>query len=83
MSTLDDVLADLEAESAQLEALVADLDEDGWRTPTPAEGWDVAHQVAHLAWTDETAVAGTTYTYAVTALDRVWNESRPSRVRSA
>lgn len=56
MSTLDDVLADLEAESAQLEALVADLDEDGWRTPTPAEGWDVAHQVAHLAWTDETAV---------------------------
>ena len=43
MSTLDDVLADLEAESAQLEALVADLDEDGWRTPTPAEGWDVAH----------------------------------------
>lgn len=56
MSTLDDVLADLEAESAQLEALVADLDEAGWRTPTPAEGWDVAHQVAHLAWTDETAV---------------------------
>lgn len=60
MSTLDDVLADLEAESAQLEALVADLDEDGWRTPTPAEGWDVAHQVAHLAWTDETAVKAAT-----------------------
>jgi uncharacterized lipoprotein YddW (UPF0748 family) len=33
-------------------------------------------------WTDGTAVAGTTYTYAVTALDRLWNESRPSRVRS-
>jgi uncharacterized protein (TIGR03084 family) len=60
MTTLDAVLADLEAESAQLEALVADLDEDGWRTPTPAEGWDVAHQVAHLAWTDETAVAAAT-----------------------
>ena len=60
MSTLDDVLADLEAESAQLEALVADLDEGGWRTPTPAEGWDVAHQVAHLAWTDETAVKAAT-----------------------
>ena len=29
------------------------LDEDGWRTPTPAAGWDVATQVAHLAWTDE------------------------------
>jgi uncharacterized protein (TIGR03084 family) len=36
------------------------LDDDGWRTPTPAEGWDVAHQVAHLAWTDEVAVAAAT-----------------------
>ena len=32
----------------------------GWRTPTPAAGWDVAHQVAHLAWTDEVAVAAAT-----------------------
>ena len=30
----------------------------GWRAPTPADGWDVAHQVAHLAWTDEVAIAG-------------------------
>ena len=30
---------------------------EGWRTPTPAAGWDVATQVAHLAWTDEVAVA--------------------------
>ena len=28
----------------------------GWRAATPAAGWDVAHQVAHLAWTDEVAV---------------------------
>ena len=60
MSTLDDVLADLEAEGDQLDALVAPLDEAGWRTPTPAAGWDVAHQVAHLAWTDETAVKAAT-----------------------
>lgn len=33
-------------------------------------------------WTDGSAVEGTSYTYAVTALDRLWNESRPSRVRS-
>ena len=50
---LDHVLADLAAESGRLDALVNDLDDDGWRTPTPAEGWDVATQVAHLAWTDE------------------------------
>jgi uncharacterized protein (TIGR03084 family) len=58
MSRVDEVLADLRAEGDQLEALVSGLpdDEHGWRAPTPAAGWDVAHQVAHLAWTDETAV---------------------------
>ncbi len=53
---LTSVLDDLATESAGIDALVADLDEAGWRTATPAEGWDVAHQVAHLAWTDEAAV---------------------------
>jgi uncharacterized protein (TIGR03084 family) len=62
MSVLDDVLADLAAEGERLDALVAGLDEQGWRAPTPAEGWDVATTVAHLLWTDETsvkAIAGT------------------------
>ena len=54
------VLADLAAEGDRLEALVAGLDEAGWRTPTPAAGWDVAAQVGHLAWTDETALAAAT-----------------------
>jgi len=59
-SILEQVLGDLEAESAALEAIVAPLDEAGWRTPTPAAGWDVATQIAHLAWTDEVAVAAAT-----------------------
>ncbi|MBV8986215.1 MAG: TIGR03084 family protein [Acidimicrobiia bacterium] len=46
---------DLVAETADLEALVADLDEAGWATPTPAEGWDVKDQVGHLAYFDERA----------------------------
>jgi uncharacterized protein (TIGR03084 family) len=54
---LEAVLADLATEGDRLEALVADLPEAGWRTLTPAAGWDVATQVAHLAWTDEAAVA--------------------------
>ena len=29
---------------------------DGWTRPTPAPGWTVATQVAHLLWTDEVAV---------------------------
>ena len=54
------VLADLAAEGDRLDDLVAPLDEQGWRTSTPAAGWDVAHQIAHLAWTDEAAVAAAT-----------------------
>ncbi|HEY3530489.1 MAG TPA: TIGR03084 family metal-binding protein [Nocardioides sp.] len=57
---LDAVLDDLATESARLEALVVDLPEEGWRTPTPAPGWDVATQIAHLAWTDEAAYAAAT-----------------------
>lgn len=54
---LEQVLADLAAESDQLDRAVADLEETGWRRPTPADGWDVASQIAHLAWTDEAAQA--------------------------
>ncbi|MFC6287178.1 TIGR03084 family metal-binding protein [Nocardioides sp. GCM10027113] len=67
---LDDLLADLKAEGDRLWAVVQGLDESetgGWRTPTPAPGWTVATQVAHLAWTDEVAV--------VAATDKVaWDE---------
>ncbi|MDN5743512.1 MAG: TIGR03084 family metal-binding protein [Nocardioidaceae bacterium] len=55
MSVLDDVIADLTAESDQLRAAVAAIDEAGWRTPTPAAGWDIATTIAHLLWTDEVA----------------------------
>ncbi len=34
-------------------------------------------------WVDETALTGSRYTYVVTALDRLWNESRPSQVRGS
>jgi uncharacterized protein (TIGR03084 family) len=48
--------ADLAAESAVTRALVTGLDEAGWRTPTPAVGWDIADQISHLAYFDEVAV---------------------------
>jgi len=48
--------ADLAAESAVTRALVAGLGEAGWRTPTPAVGWDIADQIGHLAYFDEAAV---------------------------
>jgi uncharacterized protein (TIGR03084 family) len=57
---LAEVLGDLRDEGDQLEDLVVPLDEAGWRVPTPAAGWDVARQVAHLTWTDEVAVQAAT-----------------------
>jgi len=54
------VLADLTAEGDRLDALVSGLDDAGWRSPTPAAGWDVATQVAHLLWTDDVALKAAT-----------------------
>ena len=40
--------------------MVAELEETAWLGPTPAEGWTVAHQIAHLAWTDQQALLAAT-----------------------
>ena len=57
---MSDTVAAFLSECADLDALVADLDVGGWARPTPAEGWTVAHQIAHLAWTDEVALLAAT-----------------------
>jgi uncharacterized protein (TIGR03084 family) len=53
---LDEILADLRLEGDRLRDVVVPLGTDGWATPTPAAGWTVSTQVAHLLWTDEVAV---------------------------
>lgn len=55
MADLTALLADLNAESESLEVLVATLSDEDWLTPTPAPGWTIAHQIGHLAWTDDIA----------------------------
>jgi uncharacterized protein (TIGR03084 family) len=45
----------LEAEQNELEDLLVTLADEDWRTPTPAEGWDVRDSVSHLADTEEIA----------------------------
>lgn len=42
----------LEEESQRLQDLIDELDEREWRTATPAKGWCVADQIAHLHWSD-------------------------------
>jgi uncharacterized protein (TIGR03084 family) len=59
-TVLEQVLTDLSAEGDALEAAVVGLDEQGWRTPVPAPGWDIATTIVHLAWTDECALAAGT-----------------------
>ena len=50
------LLDDLRAEGDLLQATAERLGAVGWNTSTPAQGWDVATSVAHLAWTDGVAV---------------------------
>jgi uncharacterized protein (TIGR03084 family) len=53
---LDDLVAELE----DLDSLVAGLDDEGWATPTPAEGWDVRDSIAHLAYAEDLATTAAT-----------------------
>ncbi|MEV5648041.1 TIGR03084 family metal-binding protein [Nocardia sp. NPDC052254] len=60
MADLDALLADFEAECADLDHLVAPRTDTDWALPTPAEGWTIAHQIAHLTWTDEVSTIAAT-----------------------
>ncbi|MEE6178361.1 TIGR03084 family metal-binding protein [Mycobacterium sp. 050134] len=54
------IVADLRAESDDLDALVAALPAHRWADPTPATGWTIAHQIGHLLWTDRVALTAVT-----------------------
>lgn len=53
---LDDLIEDLAAEQEALDTVLADRDEAEWASATPAGGWTVRHQVAHLTYFDDAAV---------------------------
>jgi uncharacterized protein (TIGR03084 family) len=54
------IVADLRAESDELDALVAPLPAERWGDATPAPGWTIAHQIGHLLWTDRVALTAVT-----------------------
>jgi uncharacterized protein (TIGR03084 family) len=60
MTAAEPIVSDLRAESDELDALVGDLPEPAWATGTPAAGWTIAHQIAHLLWTDQMALLAIT-----------------------
>jgi uncharacterized protein (TIGR03084 family) len=69
---------DLEAEHDALDALVAGLEPSLWDTPTPAEGWAVRDQIAHLACSDVSARLAAT---DVPAWEREFKIDRAERER--
>jgi uncharacterized protein (TIGR03084 family) len=55
VSIVAELVAELSAEIDVVDGMVAALPEIAWATQTPAVGWTVADQIAHLSWTDEQA----------------------------
>ncbi len=51
--SFEDLVADLEAETAALRGLLAPLAYGDWSRPTPADGWTIADQMSHLMFFDE------------------------------
>jgi len=70
---LQGLLDDLAAEGDQLRDTVLELGVDGWTAPTPAPGWTVATQVAHLLWTDEVAILGA-HSHESPAAKQAWDD---------
>jgi uncharacterized protein (TIGR03084 family) len=54
------LLADLDAETATLQGILSPLRDSDWQLATPAPGWHIGDQIAHLAYFDEMAVAAAT-----------------------
>lgn len=59
-SVTEDPHAALAALNARLDELVEAAGPERWNADTPAAGWDVATQIAHLAWTDEVSLTALT-----------------------
>ncbi len=60
MTDVHEVAADLQAEQAALDSIVADLRDEQWALDTPSPGWTVADQIGHLTYFDGTAALAIT-----------------------
>jgi uncharacterized protein (TIGR03084 family) len=67
MTDVHEVAADLQAEQAVLDAVVAELSDEQWQLDTPSAGWTVADQIGHLTYFDGAAATAVTDPDAFTA----------------
>jgi len=83
VTELTDVVSDLIAEGDDVDHLVAGLDAAQWTLPTPAPGWTIAHQVAHLAAIFRMAATAAADPAAFKALTSRLSEDFDENVRTA
>ena len=72
MADIESLVADLQAEQESVDAVLGRIGNGGWHTDTPAEGWQVQDQVAHLAYFDRAVTQALTDpdTFRATLADR-------------
>jgi len=58
--SIEQLLADLDAETRVFRSWIDPLPDADWSRPTPAVGWTIADQVSHLAYFDDMAVLAAT-----------------------
>jgi enediyne biosynthesis protein E11 len=78
-----DVVAALTADGDEVDQLVADLSERQWRLPTPAPGWSIAHQVAHLTATFRMAALAASDAARFTAMTATLSDDFTANVAAA
>jgi uncharacterized protein (TIGR03084 family) len=81
---MDEIIAAVADQHAELEGLLRDLDEAGWERPAPAcPGWAIADVVLHLAQTDELATASARRSFGSGLSELFRGESSASSVDEA
>jgi uncharacterized protein (TIGR03084 family) len=81
---MQDIVAAVGEQHAELSGLLLGLDESDWQRPTPScPGWTIADAVLHLAQTDELAIASVRGEFGVGFSDRFRGESSASNVDEA
>ena len=70
---MEQILADLAAQHAELRAILKDLAPEQWSSPSRCPGWSVADVVLHLAQSDEVALASARGTAPLDAGGSGWD----------
>lgn len=79
---LDELLADLQAESALLRSMVGSAGPEALDLATPAVGWTIAHQLAHLTWTDEMSTSAIASVVTSVEAPQDWHAALAAAVSS-